>query len=245
MHPAKYRPTVTPRLLTPEVSSSVDGRERSRVWLALIVCFLAVTLAAPTGCLSQPRPRKELFALTAPAVAAPTPATSHVLEVREVQVSPLYEEKGFVYRLGDQAYESDPYAAFLVSPDQMFGAALRTHLRNTGLFLNVVETGSPVDATMSLKVEIVELYADFREEGSGQAVLSLRCLLYSGERGAPTRVLYVRDLVQRVPLEQRTPTAVVAGWDGALNAIIGIVEGELRPILTAERPVGSNGRTRP
>src|ERR1035437_10847495 len=70
-----------------------------------------------TGCLSRPALVRQTFALQAAAPAnsaAPTGQT--VLEVRALEVSPRFESRDFIYRMGADLYQADTYAGFLISP---------------------------------------------------------------------------------------------------------------------------------
>jgi ABC-type uncharacterized transport system auxiliary subunit len=189
------------------------------------VLLLTVLLATP-GCLTKRRPPKTTFALQVPALATRQPETGRVLEVRKVLVDPLFTEKALLYRAAEHVYERDPYAAFLTLPDQMFQSAIRAYLRNMGKFRDVVDSGGAIRGDVSLVAEVLALYGDFRGDDPGTAVLALRFVFFESERNGSGRVIYARDFAREMPLSERTPAALVAGWDEALRSIMHELEAE-------------------
>src|SRR5215469_7713218 len=116
-----------------------------------------------TGCLSRPALVRQDFVLQTPPVTR-TAANSvgGVLTLTSCNVSPPFASQAFVYRIGTNAFETDPYAGFLVAPDRNIAIAIRTWLARSGLFTHVVEPGSSVPAEQSLEVSVDELYGDLK-----------------------------------------------------------------------------------
>lgn len=182
-------------------------------------CWLLFSTALAlflTGCLSKPALVTQSFALQAPAITNATPDNpGPVLELREVQISPLFAGQALVYRIGPNEYETDPYAGFLVPPAQTVGISLRGYLSNSGRFASVISSDSPLKAGELLRVYISELYGDFRQQGHPAAVLSMR-MIFTTTKGD---VILEKDYTRSVPLKQNTATDVVAGYDQALAGI--------------------------
>lgn len=198
-------------------------------------CLLAYGLVLTLllfGCASRAKWKKESFALTAPSDQAGTAAHTNVLSLRRVTVSPSYDGKSLVYRTGENSYERDPYAEFLVPPNRMFEQCVRGYLRNGHVFAEVVDPGSSLKSSLSMEIAVTQLYGDFRHPKQPFAVLQLRFLLYNTEPPNAGRVIWQRQIFKRVPLAHRTPAALVDGWNAGLRQIMEEVNGELRSSIT-------------
>ncbi len=205
------------------VSRSTTASPRMFV-LYLLAAPIALALA---GCLSRPALVHQTFALHLP----PMVSTNHnnpqgVLAMRTVQVSPLFERRSFVYRLGADLYEADPYAEFMVPPSRALAIPMRACLRGSGFFKDVLEPGSQLEADTFLEVHAQELYGDFRKPGPPAAVLGIRLLLFdssappSADPGIRPPLLLQKDYARRVQLNAPTAVALTAGWNEALGDIM-------------------------
>ncbi len=187
----------------------------------LLALAFAGLVGTQTGCLSRPPLVKESFALTVPAATETTPAptaASSVLTLKSITVAPLFEGKALVYRRAENTWEQDPYAEFLVPPARMFSAPLRTALRRSEAFRDVVEPGSVLVPDRVAEIQVTELYGDFRSPAEPTAILALRCTLISA--GAKPESLLQKEYSRRLPLTARTADALVAGWNEALAQIL-------------------------
>jgi ABC-type uncharacterized transport system auxiliary subunit len=196
----------------------------SSVRNAWIACWLLpFTLALVlTGCLSRPAILQQTYALQAPHSASPAaPKSNAVLALRVVAVSPLFTGQDFVYRMGPDEYEVDPYAAFLVSPSHTLAIALRDSLRDIGAFKDVVEPESQLTADIDLEIHVTELYGDFRKPGPPAAVITLRALFFEAGSKTAHHPFLEKEYTRRVPLPKQTAANLAAGWDQALSAIVG------------------------
>jgi cholesterol transport system auxiliary component len=224
------RDSVEPMLLPQETQmGSTESRPTRSWWQLRHATLLALAVGAiATGCLSRPAMKKESFALTA-ALAPPAQASgTKILVLRRVQVSPLFEGQPFVYRTGDQSYERDPYAAFLVPPARLLTQALGDYLRHSGRYADVIEPGSSQPADEFADVTVSELYGDFRSSQEAYAVLTLRFHFYTATAPAPGRVRWQKEVSRRVPLKSFTAATLAAGWNDALAQIMGEVAAGLR-----------------
>ena len=165
----------------------------------LLLVFVAIATLLLCGCASRAHWKMEAFALTAPSGGVGSGAHTNILSLHRVTVSPLFEGQPFVYRTGENGYERDPYAGFLIPLNRMLEQCLRICLRDGHAFADVIEPGSSLKSSCSMEVSVSRLYGDFRQPGQPFAVLQVRFLLYSSEpanRG--TRALGGR-------VHQRTP----------------------------------------
>ena len=192
------------------------------------------------GCASRAPWKKEAFALTAPSGETGSAAHTNVLSLHRVTVSPLFDGQPLVYRTGEDSYERDPYAEFLVPPNRMLEQCLRNGLRNGHAFADVPDPGGSPKSSCSMDVSVSQLYGDFRQPEKPFAVLQLRFLLHSTEPANRGRVLWQRELSKRLPLAHRTPAALVAGWNAGLRQIMEEVNTELNHLPIPEVPPPKN-----
>jgi ABC-type uncharacterized transport system auxiliary subunit len=192
----------------------------SSLILVLVLC----------GCASRAKSKwkKDEFAITTPASEAGPAAHTNVLSLHRVTVAPLFEGQPFVYRTGENSYERDPYAEFFVTPNRMFEQCLRVYLRNGHAFADVLDPGSNLKSSCSMEISVSQLYGDFRQPKQPFAVLQLRFLFYSTEPDTVGRVLWEQEFSKQLPIAQRTPKALVAGWNAGLKQIMEETNMELK-----------------
>ena len=215
-----------------------SGRPGSATRLARWLLPFALGCAL-TGCLSRQALVRQTFALQAAAPANSTaPAGQAVLGVRAVEVSPRFEGRDFIYRLGADLYQADPYAGFLVSPSRELAIALRSGFRSSGAFKDVVEPNSQLGADTALEVHVTELYGDFRKTGQLAAVLSMRILFFEAGNRQARQPFLAKEYTCRMPLPQKTAAALVAGWNQALGKTLAEVAAD----FAAARAAAPAGR---
>lgn len=206
--------------------SSPPGTRHPSRYSVLAACVALMLLAA--GCLSRPALVRQNFALQNPPATNSVAATnSHVLSLRSVDVSPLFAGRALVYRTGPNSYELDSYAGFLVAPDRALAIPIRSHLRNSGLFADVIEPGNPVHADEFLEVHVSEFYGDFRKSEPPAAVLSLRVIFFESKNFATAQVILNKEYSRRLPLKSNTAADLVAAYDQALAEIMAEVATDL------------------
>jgi cholesterol transport system auxiliary component len=186
--------------------------------------FLFIAACLLTGCLARPYLDKQsfIFAPPPPASRTVTPG-NRVIGIRTLQVAEPFEGRSFVYRTGEYAYDRDPYAEFMTRPADGLVPSICNWLRETGAFSAVVETGSALKPDTLIEIQVVQLYGDFRPSERPAAVLAMRFLFFDAANGIPGRVILQRDYSRRIPLQARTPAALVEGWNQALARILDTV----------------------
>jgi cholesterol transport system auxiliary component len=155
--------------------------------------------------------------------------------VDTLRVAPVYQGQALVYRLATHEFETDPYAEFIVPPERMLRSPIIAYLRAAGLYSDIVELGGARQANQLLEVQALELYGDFRDRDQPAAVLHLRFALSDLEEGRLVRTIYERDFPQRLPISERSPEQLVAGWSSALEQAMSTLTEELRTV--AQRPI--------
>ena len=186
------------------------------------------------GCASRAPWQKETFAFVVPSGDIGSPAHTNILSLKGVTISALYQGQQFVYRTGENSYEQDPYAEFLVPPNRMLEECLRLCLRNGHSFAEVLDPGSSLEQSCSLEVFVSQLYGDFRQPDQPFGVVQMSFLLYSTEPAYRGRVLWQREFFKRLPLGHRTAVALVAGWDTCLQQIMEEVNADLTHLAVPE-----------
>ncbi|PWU19650.1 MAG: hypothetical protein C5B50_05935 [Verrucomicrobia bacterium] len=192
---------------------------------------LMMLVAILTGCLSRPNLAPQSFTFSAPDEGAHFPPTgktkdaqkgaqhsNDVLEIKKITVAAPFAGQSFVYRTGDVSFEQDPYAQFLVSPEESLAEPLRECFRKSAKFSAVTEPGSAQRSTLSAELTVNELYGDFRDRAQPAAVLAIRLVLFDSKSRS---VVLEKDYSRRIPLKARTAAAVMAGWNEALEQIAG------------------------
>src|SRR6185503_20942917 len=108
------------------------------------------------GCASDPKWKRQVFAFSLPAdpTTTTTNAQTHIVALNRVSISPLFQSRSFTYRKGENAYEQDPYAGFLVPPERALGEPIRAWMRASGVFGRVVEPGSGLTPTLVAEVSV-------------------------------------------------------------------------------------------
>ena len=186
------------------------------------------------GCINLERSyiEKHYFVLDSfPAENTSPPDTGKVLAVRRLRVSPKYEGKGLVYRLGELNYESDFYNEFFVSPVSMFTEEVRKRLAGSGLFKRVVDPSSLLDSAYVLEGAVTVLYGDYRVSTAPKAVMEIQFLLLE-ETDVSPEIILQRQYHKEEPLNGSTPDALVKSWNTALNQILTEFENDLKEYIS-------------
>jgi cholesterol transport system auxiliary component len=189
----------------------------------LLSCVTLSLLLA--GCLSKPALVGKNFAFQIPTITNSVTVNGvGTLVVPPVEVSPLFSKQALVYRIGPNEYETDPYAGFLVLPDQSLTIPIRGYLANSGLFANVVWPDSLIKPDKVLQVYVTELYGDFRDARQPTAVLAMRVVFanFGGD------VVLQKEYSRHLPVQKNTAAAVVAGWNQALGEIMEELASDLK-----------------
>jgi cholesterol transport system auxiliary component len=204
--------------------------------LTLLAFALLALMLLAAGCLSRPALVRQDFLLQTPPLTHPAVRPiGGVLTLTSCNVSPPFAGQALVYRIGPSAFETDPYAGFLVPPDETLAIAMRDWLARSGLFTSVAEPGGSSAAGQTLHVFVDELYGDLRAPGRPQAVLSLGFVLLGAKTENGSQVLFQKEYSRHLPVPQNTAAAIVAGWNQALGEIMDEFASDLKTYKSAAR----------
>ena len=173
-------------------------------------------------------PDKRYFVIAPEQPVKPAnPTMDGVLVVSRLRVSPRYEGKSFVYRLSASKYEQDFYNQFLVAPGAILTEEIRHGLAKAQVFRSVLTSASQVDPTHVLEGTLDALYGDFRDTNGAKAVLEMEFFL-AKESATNAEIVTQKRYSKSIPVKERTPEALVAGWNQALSEILAALVSDLK-----------------
>ena len=172
------------------------------------------------GCASGPSWKRQSFAFSLAADPPTTNASDRVVALRRVSISPTFQSRSFTYRTGDNSYEQDPYAGFLIPPERALAESIRASMRAGGVFGRVVEPGSGILPTVIVEASINELYGDFRRASRPVGTMGIHIVCYEVQDGEPRGIIFDKYCLQETVLTRKTPGALMAAWDEDLREIM-------------------------
>lgn len=200
---------------------------RKRIGLAVSLASTVFSMAL-SGC-AERSANSRFYLLQTPREAAATPTEDGkaILAVPRFSIDAPYSGRGLVYRLDEYRYESDAYNEFLISPAVMITDKTRDWLADSGLFSQVLSSGSGADATHRMEANITALYGDFRDKDTPKAVVEIRFfLLRLARRGGP-EIVFAKPYAAVVEIGTSDPEGVIAGFDRCLRTILTELEKDL------------------
>jgi ABC-type uncharacterized transport system auxiliary subunit len=200
---------------------------RARFWPFAI---LALGAAALCGCSSEAAWKSQNFAFALPGTPPTAGSKTNVVALRRVTISPLFQSHSFIYRMGENTYEHDPYAGFFIPPERAIEQPIRAWLQDGGDFGSVVEPGSALSPAFTAEVSVNELYGDFRKTGHPAGVLEIHFILYEISKGGPGRVLLDKVCANSTPMTKATPVALAAAWDADLRKIMAEINSDMKKL---------------
>ena len=191
-------------------------------------CLAPIILTAGVLCGCSPGPgwQRRAFAFTAPADPPAAKNQTNFASLGRVSISPLFQSRSFTYRTGENAYEQDPYAGFLIPPERALAEAIRASLHASGAFGRVVDPGSALAPTLVAEVSVNELYGDFRKPSQPNGTMEIHFVCYEVKEGAPGRIVLDKTCVRGTPLARKTPAALMEAWDIDLRQIMEEINAE-------------------
>ena len=155
-------------------------------------------------------------------------------------VSP-FDQLDFLYRIKSGRYLTDYYNGFLVSPTEQLEAIIINYLKASGNFnIDSNNTSMMSIASDKLKVQITELYADYRDNTNPKALVALRFIL---TRSVDDKSIVVFDKVfyGRVSIKEKNTASLLAAWNIGLQDIIKSAISALNATLAKNPCVSAKG----
>ena len=183
---------------------------------------LSITFAAAflCGCGTNPVWKRQTFAFSVPAAPPSSGVLTNVVALKRVSVSPLFQSQSFTYRVGENAYEHDPYAGFLIPPERAVAEAMRNSMRNSGAFGNLSEPGSELIPNVVIEAAVTELCGDFRQPSHAVGLMEIHFVVYEAHDGFSGRILVNKTYSHESTLSQKTPAELMAAWETDLREIL-------------------------
>lgn len=195
-------------------------------WLRSGGIFLALLVLGGCVTLTKSYPEKRYYALeVARQGEAPAPVSLTILKIRKLRASPSFEGKEFVYRTNEAQYEADFYNEWFVSPNAMLTQQVQSWLTRSGPFNYVMDSSDSSAPTHLLEGTVTALYGDYRADPS-RAVLGLEFFLVH-EGSSHSDIVLHQEYRKEVELTEKSPEALVNGWNAALRLILTALEADL------------------
>jgi hypothetical protein len=191
--------------------------------IAVSICCAAALLC---GCSSGPSWKSRTFSFSVPADPPTTNVPTNVIALNRISISPIFQTRSFTYRTGENSYEQDPYAGFVIPPERALAEAIRGWMRAGGAFGRVLEPGSGLTPAQVAEITISELYGDFRNPSQPVGRMELHFVCYEIEDGASGRVVLDRVCARETPLAKKTADALMVAWDTDLCEIMEEINSE-------------------
>jgi len=137
------------------------------------------------------------------------------LRVQPLRIALPYSSQEFVYRTGENTFETDYYNLFFIPPEAMLTDATRNALYD-GSFRPPSQSGDLSKTDYILEGFIIGLYADFRDEDQPKTILQIRYSLFKGRNTNP---LFTKYYAESIPLPTHDQKGLVAAWTTGWNAI--------------------------
>lgn len=188
---------------------------QQRLWLknslpAMLIMAWALVLLPACFPLERNIGEKKLYSLGAKPVPRVNsmPGTLPTLLVKEFDITSMYTSNSFVYRMDEFQFKTDYYNEFIISPQRMITAAVKQALFDARLFSKPMG-GKPADHRLHGRV--VRIYGDFRQANRPLAVMEISLTLDTADK---------KTFSKEMEIGNRTPQALIAGWNTLLDEII-------------------------
>ncbi len=200
--------------------------------LPLLVCSaLLVSGCLLSGCGQSAIAERQYYVLDTVREGAPdTVHSDATLRLRRFNVDEAFAGRSLVYRVDEFRYEPDYYHQFLVLPGVMITEEARDWLANSGLFARVTAVGSRVESTYLLEGNVIDLYADFTQKATPEAIVEIRFFLLAGPEAGESVVLS-QTYRAATPISANTAQAIVQAMSKSLVDILTRLEADIAKVL--------------
>ncbi|MBN1360921.1 MAG: membrane integrity-associated transporter subunit PqiC [Sedimentisphaerales bacterium] len=202
-------------------------------WTRVALCLVPAACSLVLSGCARPVSANTRFYMLQTLRQAP-PATREgkaVLAIPRFTIDAAYAGRGLVYRLDEHRYESDAYNEFLIAPAVMATEKTRDWLAGSGLFAQVLSSGSGADPTHRIEANITALYGDFRDKAAPKAVIEMRFFLLRTETGIDPEIVFAKSYRAACDTRTADPEGLVAGFDQCLRTILTELEKDLADVV--------------
>ncbi len=195
-----------------------------RISHKLYFCSFLALLLLSTACpnVNKPYPERTYFLFEIPNTSSNlTTVQGSTLDVNRFTISPTSDGTEFIYRTTDLEYKTDFYNQFFRPPDNIITEAVRQWLNQTGLFEDVLTPASQAIGNYTIEGNIIELYGDYRNLDSANAVLTIQFFFLNTSQDTPVPDILLSKTYRSVqPIGIASPQSLMNGWNKALQEIL-------------------------
>jgi hypothetical protein len=178
----------------------------------IMLCLLT------TGCLTKKYIERNQYLLN---INVPK-STEHVSTKSPLFLYPIvvrapFNQLSFLYRVSSDHYLTDYYNGFLISPGEQLYPVLKKFLINKGYFNLVNQTLDP-NKIIRLRVEVTELYADYRDRKNPKALTSVNFFLSRNYQGREI-ILLDKTFSLAMPLRAKNTESLLAAWNNSFEIL--------------------------
>jgi hypothetical protein len=155
-----------------------------------------------------------------------------VVRVVRLRAAPTFEQRGFAYRVGEQAFEWDFRHRFASPPAREIRQATLEWLRESGAFDQVLDASETGDPDWLLEGEVRAIYGDLRD--SSAAELEVEFTLVDA-RSRPPDAVFRRLYQARTSVSRASPPALAEAWSRSLAGVLEALEADLRRVTAKAR----------
>lgn len=202
----------------------------------LMLCGLLLLVSGCNLTLTRTVPVKQYYLLDAGAeVSTAPPVFPFAIKIVAFEVAPSFEDRGFVYRVEDQRYESDFYNAFFITPRSMVTSRIAEWLGARHIFSAALPPSSALDAPYAMEGLVSAMYGDLRNAAEPGAVFSMQVFVtqtHTPER----RIMLERTYAHAVRVPDRSAESVSKGMSLAFQQCLADLERDLRTLDLPAQP---------
>ncbi|OGT06183.1 MAG: hypothetical protein A2X78_02235 [Gammaproteobacteria bacterium GWE2_37_16] len=148
------------------------------------------------------------------------PTRKSAIPKQDILVQPItalaaFDQNYFLYRVGKNQYLIDYYNGFLISVTRQLDSVLVSYLKHSG-FRNISVVQDSSVSLNELRVQITDLYADYRDRAHPRAVTALH-FIFTTKKDGKTIVLLDRTFHSAIPLKAKNTDSLLAAWSHGLQ----------------------------
>lgn len=151
------------------------------------------------------------------------------LIVRRVKISPRYEDRDLVYRVGENSFEADYYNTFFIPPASLVTQELRLWMGETKLFAHVLGPESMSTGELILEGMVNSLYGDYTGP-TPQAVVEMQFFLLDNSN-PDIPIIYSRNFSKKNPVDALNPDALVRAMNKGFKDIFSELEEDVAKVI--------------
>ncbi|WP_320176273.1 hypothetical protein [Maridesulfovibrio sp.] len=205
-------------------------------WICNIsVMLVFVALCAAAGCVKLERPSLDRKYYTLDVVRDDVQENNiksvKNLIVRRIKISPRYEDRDLVYKVGDNVFEADYYNSFFVPPASLITQDLRVWMGKSGVFANVLGPESLGTGELLLEGVVNSIYGDYSCM-EPKAVIKMQFIMLNNSN-PDLPIVYSRDFSREETIGSTGPAALVKAMNKGLTEIFIELEKDLAETVRA------------